>query len=392
MKNVIKKSICLVLSAVTAVGILSGCGGKTAAAPTDTVLLWGGKHANYPWVSSKVVYDDLTDTLQGGGTLTVIRVDGLPSVVSEVEYEPIKGKHLEREVKSRLTEVQDAIGECTAQESGLDTLRAIQLASQKLENSSNKKKLIVVDSGFCTESPFNLTKIPLSSVDVKSTINSLRDSGEIVSLTDCDVIWYGLGVAAGEQQPLTAKDEATLKELYEQYFSGAGAKLEWRSESIGEKKLEEDVPPITPVPAAESDNRVAPLEDETVFPESEVAFKDGSAELVDPAAAEEALQNIIKALQDNPDVQVYVTGTTTNADTPERCRALAKDRAQVVADILTKGGVAKEQLIVVGFGAAGPKYTADTPENQNAANRSVSVIRADSDTGKQIAAGTWQYS
>lgn len=393
MKNLIKRSICAVFCAVIVVGILSGCGSsksKVAYEPTDTVLLWGGKRGNFPWVSSSVVYDDLMDTIQAGGTLTVIRIDGAPNVVSELKYEPLQSKS-EQETKSRLLEVQDVIGECTAKESGLNTLKAMQLAAQQLEDSSNKKKLIIVDSGLCTEEPLNLTGMPLSNVDVKSTITSLRDSGEVANMADCNVIWYGLGVAFGEQEALTSKDKDTLKTLYEQYFSCAGAKLTWNSTSLGEDKLEDDVPSITPVPVTKSENGVVPVPDETVFPESKVAFQDASSKLLNTAAAEDALQDVITSLKANPDVEVYITGTTTNSDTAEHCRSLAKKRAQVVADILTKNGVKKKQLTVLGFGASGPNYKSDTHENQNAENRSVSIIRVDSDTGKKIASGTWQY-
>lgn len=401
MKHWTKKLLCAALLMVLAVGALAGCGKKEPESQTDTVVLWGGKHANFPWVDNDLVDEQLHETLTNGGTLTVIRVDGAPAVVGEtMVYDALDTSRSksgqQRAYKERLSDVHQALSSCTAQTGGLDTLGAIQLAAKQLRDSQNEKKLVIVDSGLSTQAPLNLTNIdgnkkPLSQLDTESTMQALQNSSNIPDLSGCTVIWYGLGEGLGDQKKLSAEDETKLDDFYNEYMEAAGAVLHLNNASLGEDELDERVPAITPVPVTKRENQAVGVPEETVFPESKIRFQDASAELMDAASAETALQEIIKQLQSNPTVDVYVCGTTTNTDTAEKCRALSKQRAQVVADILTRNGVSADQLHVVGFGAAGPNYQQDSAEQQNAANRAVTIIRMDSDKGQKIQAGTWTY-
>lgn len=393
-RNILSMMLCAALTA----GMLTGCGGnRETAQKTDTVVLWA-KHANFPWVDNDLLDDELSDTLTNGGVLSVIRVDGAPAVVDGVTYDAVDTSKTksgqEREVEERLSDAHQAFSTCTAQTAGLNTLSAIQLAAKQLSGSENQTKLIVVDSGLSTEVPLDLTDIgkPLSGLDADASVQSLKDSQNLPDLSGCAVVWYGMGEAAGDQETLSAADASALEAFYTRYFEAAGANLHVSHTSVGEDELEDDVPPIPTVPVTKEENNAMSVPDETQFPESKIAFQDGTAQLIDTAAATSALQEITAQLKENTDVSVYVCGTTTNADSADKCRSLSKQRAQVVADILTRSGVSADQLHVIGFGAAGPHYTQDSADAQNAQNRAVTIIRADSENGQKIQAGTWVYA
>lgn len=103
---------------------------------------------------------------------------------------------------------------------------------------------------------------------------------------------------------------------------------------------------------------------------SDVLFDFDKAVIKDSFKPE--LDKIAKLLRDNPDVQVYVDGHTDTAGPASYNQRLSERRAQAVADYLASKGVARERMIVRGFGET--KLKVPTPdETPKAENRRVEI-------------------
>lgn len=92
-----------------------------------------------------------------------------------------------------------------------------------------------------------------------------------------------------------------------------------------------------------------------------------------PAAAEKAVKDTaaeIKKLQSYS--KVYVTGHTDNIGGKDRNEELSKQRAQKVADMLTKEGVSSRKIVVTGKGSSEPAESNKTPDGRSK-NRRVEI-------------------
>jgi outer membrane protein OmpA-like peptidoglycan-associated protein len=101
-------------------------------------------------------------------------------------------------------------------------------------------------------------------------------------------------------------------------------------------------------------------------------FEAGSGE-IDPKSYP-VLDEIAQLLRASPETQLLrIEGHTDNVGPTEDNESLSKARADAVREyLITRGGIAKERLTSVGFGARRPIATNDTAEGR-AKNRRVEV-------------------
>ncbi len=71
--------------------------------------------------------------------------------------------------------------------------------------------------------------------------------------------------------------------------------------------------------------------------------------------SKEALDQMIKMLNDNPNVTIELGAHTDRKGTDEYNERLAQRRAQSVVDYLIAGGIDKERLEAKGYGESAPK-------------------------------------
>lgn len=107
-----------------------------------------------------------------------------------------------------------------------------------------------------------------------------------------------------------------------------------------------------------------------ILADEDVLFPFDSAEFVgdDTFLMDEA----VKILAANPDINVEIQGHTDNVGDPDYNRQLSTRRAQAVHDYFLSQGIADERMDVKGFGAEMPHVPNDTPENR-ARNRRVEL-------------------
>jgi outer membrane protein OmpA-like peptidoglycan-associated protein len=135
---------------------------------------------------------------------------------------------------------------------------------------------------------------------------------------------------------------------------------------------EEDLCPTIPGPAI---SHGCPLEMVVVRIKTEfknLLFNFGKSTL--RPESEKIISKAAKVMNEEiPSASFYIDGYTDNVGSASRNKALSKARAQAVANALIKDGVAKNRLVVRGFGKAHPLCTNATEEGRQC-NRRVEVL------------------
>jgi peptidoglycan-associated lipoprotein len=91
--------------------------------------------------------------------------------------------------------------------------------------------------------------------------------------------------------------------------------------------------------------------------------------------ATRALDEAVKALQQNPSLRIQIEGHTCNIGTAEYNLALGDRRANSVRDYLTSRGIAADRLGTVSYGEERPKYDNSREETRRLNRRAALVVR-----------------
>ncbi len=93
-----------------------------------------------------------------------------------------------------------------------------------------------------------------------------------------------------------------------------------------------------------------------------ILFATGSYKLA--VSSNKGLNEVVKILQDNPDLKLSIDGYTDNTGTPEINQTLSENRANAVKDYFVKKGIDESRLIATGHGQDEP-----IADNKTAAGR-----------------------
>jgi peptidoglycan-associated lipoprotein len=91
--------------------------------------------------------------------------------------------------------------------------------------------------------------------------------------------------------------------------------------------------------------------------------------------ATRALDEAVKAMQQNPTLRIQIEGHTCNIGTAEYNLALGDRRANSVRDYLTSRGIAADRLGTVSYGEERPKYDNAREETRRLNRRAALVVR-----------------
>ena len=103
-----------------------------------------------------------------------------------------------------------------------------------------------------------------------------------------------------------------------------------------------------------------------------ILFDTGKATL--QPSSEQTLNQIVKLMQDNPDLKLRVEGHTDNVGASASNKVLSEKRAEAVKTWLASHGVAADRLLASGFGDAKPVADNATDEGR-AKNRRVELAK-----------------
>ena len=93
-----------------------------------------------------------------------------------------------------------------------------------------------------------------------------------------------------------------------------------------------------------------------------ILFATGSYKLL--SSSNKGLNEVVKILQDNPDLKLSIDGHTDNTGTPEKNQTLSENRANAVKNYLVSKGIAESRLDAAGHGQDQP-----IADNKTAAGR-----------------------
>ena len=102
-----------------------------------------------------------------------------------------------------------------------------------------------------------------------------------------------------------------------------------------------------------------------------IHFETGKAAILPDS--ESVLGEIVKMLQQSPDVKLSVEGHTDNVCAAASNQALSEKRAQAVTDYLVKAGLPADRFTATGYGSTQPIATNDTDEGK-AQNRRIDFL------------------
>jgi OmpA-OmpF porin, OOP family len=98
------------------------------------------------------------------------------------------------------------------------------------------------------------------------------------------------------------------------------------------------------------------------FAAQNILFATGSYKLL--SSSNKGLNDVVKILQDNPDLKLSIDGHTDNTGTPEKNQALSENRANAVKSYLASKGIDEGRLTAAGHGQDEP-----IADNKTAAGR-----------------------
>ncbi|EKB58262.1 OmpA family protein [Bergeyella zoohelcum] len=92
------------------------------------------------------------------------------------------------------------------------------------------------------------------------------------------------------------------------------------------------------------------------------------------ADGREIIAEIIKVLEQNPELKIAINGHTDNMGNKEHNQKLSQTRADAVKSELVKAGISADRLTAKGFGQENPITNNDT-ETRRASNRRVELVK-----------------
>lgn len=384
--------ICLILAALLSFtscaqargAALKLLGGGEEAAEPRAVSVVLGAHANFPFADAvSHIYDDVYGICSSGGEISFIVADGKPFIAADyalpkqdTSYSRTRRRELAEENASVIMSKASSLAAVTPE---LDTLTALSLAADKLRASEcADKTLIVIDSCLSTAGLIDFAAYCLIEESPEDIVSALEERRALPELDGVSVHVTGLGRVSGAQSALSADMLDKLRGIWTAIFVSSGA-LEVVSDPTplsdagsgnGDGLPEVSVvavisDPLTPTKTAKTteyaddgsfggdeveENKESEdaLGEAVRFDETSVRFKPDSAELTDRDAAARALSYAGGLLAADPELRVYLIGTTASFGGDGE--KLSLERAEEVKKLLTEMGCGEEQITCRGFG------------------------------------------
>lgn len=410
-----KKKICFILALMMLCCVFTGCTPEENAAtaqPCNVACVFTIANNN-PRVDVRMI-DELSALPEfPDSTYAVINAEGQTRIIcageipdfSDRGYSKAMLERIQASVSADINGQIDAAQPCTPE---VDLASALVLAVRTIranEAEDRENLLVFYTSGISSTGLIDMTAVPVCQMDVDASVSTLIDQLDL-NMEGINVVFYACGDVAGGQPTLSREEQTKLKDFYKKLFLGMGAdRVDFMEDipsgdgydfdqTVTVMQTQDISTGLTAavVDYQELDAADDPFGDGEIlsFDDQLIRFFPDTTELADPEIARDALDYVIQYMQDHPDFELLICGTTTSAGEEASCMAFSEGRARTIQDLLISEGVSPARVHVVGCGYSSVLYIPDRLPggtlNEAVApqNRSVKLVDYNSDTAAQI--------
>jgi outer membrane protein OmpA-like peptidoglycan-associated protein len=375
-------------AAITATAPLSAC--AAPAAGTDTscrapsaLVIIVPVHANATTGLPQEAACVITKAMDNHAPISVIAEDGSPRAVqTRAVYDVTPGSPTYAQDSSKaLAELINTIASAKATSDGINPLGALSAAADLLEGQT-APVIVSTSTGNSDVPPLDLTEPSLSAADPAEVLAQLKARKALPSLAGVELIWSGINRDAGTQKPLAQSQKETFKKIWAVTAEAAGAQVRFvPAPSSGAPAKHSGAHRVKPVePLASTPVVFAPAGGTFVYTNaSALGFAPDSTTLRDPAAAAATAQDLAAWLKADPRRAITITGTTASAGDDAGRAALSTARADAVADLVAKEGIARDRITTTG---AGINFDGFVPDRD--ANGTLDPVKAELNRGVRV--------
>lgn len=372
-----RRGTALLMATALSTGALTACSSEPAPEATTTAIVATTRAGMTPLSDSQgrlgsFITDQLLGTLaKGAGTVSVVRADGRPELVSTVrlKYDDTSRVTIEDSARANSAALQKALAATRAQNAQADVLGALSLAADAVRGQPTPT-IYVIDNGLVTTGQVLLqTGLITPSADPAA----LAARVSVSRLDGVTVRWRGICATTGSQVACPEYAKSYLRHFLTAVVQNAGGKIQIDDAPLPTQIRDAGVlPEVDPVPFSLTPvtaNQKAPLS--LVLTNDSLRFAPDSSEYADPPSAERVLSDVAAALQAGQYARGVVAGCS-NDDRPrsseEAMIRRGQSRAERVSADLQRLGVTTV-LTPTSFGYRCPGYVPTSPD----ANRKVII-------------------
>lgn len=398
------------IAAVLTVGVmlvsLTGCSdaitAKAEKAPNALALVIGNhKCSRKPNLNSLRILETVSDTVENYGFISVISIDGNPSLEAGDSYDiPEQYKNadetkLHEDAVNKARNLMERLEDIQANDEEVDTLKAIRIAAESFDEApvNMEKKMFIVDTGLSTTGLLDFNNNLLCG-EPEAVAEMLADKDAIPDLSGIAVTWCRTKVAA-PQAELSPGQENVLEGIWKAIIEKGGGTVSFLESNTSEF-MDESLPEVStielsieePVKFDEIDmNTEKEVFDKPVFfSEEQIRFQGDSEKYAEPEKAAACIKPVAEYMLANTDFRILLAGTTADDEYNQYVKELSCARAEKVKSSLIEMGVPKERIVAVGLGNRDPWhiYGVGISGDLAAQNRKVVLLNADVEEAMKI--------
>ena len=270
------------------------------------------------------------------------------------------------EEQTQLAQIQSCMYEATGKTDGVDIMSALALADRAHASSATGSgTTVIAASGLSVTGALDLSGEGMLTVESDTVVAYLKNYGYDLSHTK-QIIWYGLGDVAGDQERLTPVVKKSLQTMYEAALVELGVEeVVFKDEPVASTTETNDSQPsakLIDIP------NVEPLQiptDEAVKLDCEtLPFIAGTADLVDPSSASTTIAPFVEAMKSSPTLTCEVAGSTASYPwDPTYAYELGLERAQTVKDLMVSAGIDESRITTKSYGDDAKNHIDDIDES-----------------------------
>jgi OmpA-OmpF porin, OOP family len=273
----------------------------------------------------------VTEAMDGCGKITVIRVDGRPSIVGDTRFHSTarSPQAFDLDQTAFLRRVLELVNNAGAQAPEADVLSALSLAAHEAGPGGI---VVLIDSGVQTTDPLDFRRDNLPLREPEAIADALRQEGLLPDLSERTVILASLGYTAEPQDALDNRNQAFVTQLWREIVLASGAidPIVLAASNTDEAVTHDPSVGVVDFPIASINAVCNSL---SVLPDTgEVGFLPDRAEFRDPDAARVVLREFAEFLTTASDATVEIEGFVAHYGTGDLSQRRAdRVKAELVA-------------------------------------------------------------